>query len=203
MANRRPLVLVAGEPTELPDNDVPVAKIGGLVVPLSSGYVLAQTATTVTAGPSSAAEVTLFTYALPAGLVAAGDVIRVILDGDLLQNTAAAQTITPRFKFGATTVFDGNTPTFTAAATRRKWHAEVEAVIGSTAEQRWKGSFNLSQATSGAWTSLERNFSGAGITTEDTTAAKNIVFTTQLSANHGSFDMKLFSAAVQFFRRAA
>lgn len=96
---------------------------------------------------NTTAETSLGTLAVPTS-VAAGDVVRALFVGDLLNNTAGAVTFKFRLYLGTTLLFDGNASSQAQSATRRQWRFEAEALIVTPASDQRTNGFAVIGTTS-------------------------------------------------------
>lgn len=161
------------------------------------------------AGPSNTTtETALASLTLPGGIVAVGDLLRVVAAGDSLNNTGANVGHTMRFKLGGTTMATSNNVNVATNADRRKWFLIadliIEAVGGSPAE-RAAGFHIWSGAGSTGWV-LGTGFLGgvfSGVATEDLSTDKSVAVTVALGTASASADMIAKFASLTLLRKAA
>lgn len=144
-------------------------------------------------------EQTLASLTLPGGLVAAGDIVKLICFGDLLNNSGSSITYTPKVKIGATTVLTGGASTVTASATRRSWKLEVECMVAATNAERVIGKLTFGGLLTSTFSNggLLSRWDGYGTAAEDLTADAAFVFTNQMGTANASADMILHAAYLQ------
>lgn len=85
--------------------------------------------TTVDGAVDGTAETTVFTYSVPAGTVVAGDVLRLVLWGTVLNNSAANAAWLFRVKIGGTNYIVDSGASLATNTLRHAWRTEVEIVI--------------------------------------------------------------------------
>lgn len=153
---------------------------------------------------SSAAEQTLATLVLPAGVIAVGDTVRFVAMGDQLNNSGSDVTYTWRFKIGTTTVMSTGTALAAATGTtRRKWHLTADIIFPTTTSQRVAASLIGSSFTSNNWGLLTTLISAAGYGTaaEDTASPLNIIVTCQLGTSVSTADVVLHGAYLELVKK--
>lgn len=153
--------------------------------------VLTQSVTDQTV-TNSTAEASFFSYSVPGNTLGTNKMIRVTIMGEYAY--AVGNSITLRFKYGATTIsaVSGISAANVNAATKG-WVLRVYLVAkNATNSQKgwWKGDGGEAEKASDEQGSFEHNeeFSmhGMGTATEDSTAAKTLDFTAQWSAASAS-----------------
>lgn len=151
-------------------------------------------------------ETTLYTKSIGAGHMSTdrwliGDVV-----GDFLNSSGGGLGVTFRIKFGATTLVDTNTLTIASNAARQPFAIHFEIVnLGATNSQWLDGYLKLSTNSSGtAFTTGLGNSTTAnpfwpmaGSAAEDTTAAKTLTVTAQLSSTSASLSCRKKAALLR------
>lgn len=74
---------------------------------------------------TTAAETSLYSFSVPAGILGTNKTLRLRLWGDYLQNNGAARTLNVKIKLGATTLYDDTTAVITASASRHPFDFEI------------------------------------------------------------------------------
>lgn len=128
---------------------------------------------------NSAVETTLYTYSVAGGTLSTNKILRVVVSGTYLNNSAANRTVTIRLKYGATTMIavatgniatNANTGTFT--------YTFLLMAHGSTAVQQ---AYLVGVHETGA--SAKVVITDGGVAAIDSTATQSLVVTAQLSAS--------------------
>lgn len=141
------------------------------------------------------------TLSIAAGDMSTNKTLRLRAQIEFMNNSGANPTFTIRLKFGATTIFTMTTAALAAAVNANKGHFWVEADIVNieddavqTASIHAAYSPVTAAGTTGtvvsSWTDHED-------LTEDTSAAKDLKLTAQMSTAHANFEVKLKSALVE------
>jgi hypothetical protein len=96
---------------------------------------------------NTTSEVTIYTFAVPANTLGTDKVLRLEVQGDLLNNTGATVTWTIRVKWGGTTIASFAPTNVTTSAARRAWWLSVKLAAGNaTNVQRAMTRIDLSEA---------------------------------------------------------
>lgn len=148
----------------------------------------------------SSAETTLATLTLPAGTVAAGDVLRLVFIVDTLNSSGSSVNHTWRLKLGATTLFASGAISHASTATRRQVRLMADLVIASTAAQ-----IAFSEVVGYLSGGLVGSYPQGAYTaaTEDTTVAKNFLVTVQMGTAHLNAEVVLRAASLQLMKKVA
>lgn len=165
--------------------------------------VLASTVSDVSVS-NSASEGDLVNLMLPAGIVSAGDMARLTVSGDSLQNTGANVDFTYRFKLGSTTVLATAVVALTATAARRTWRCTVDIVFISTSSERVSGAFTGSGGQTDTWKSGATTFpsiaTGYGTAVENTASALAVKLTVQMGTASVNADSVAHHAVLELVK---
>lgn len=161
---------------------------------------------------SSAAETDLYSKSILAGHLSSDRMLRLTLLGDYLNNSGSTQTITLRFKYGATTMF-GDVASVATGANRYPLLIVAHiAVLGATNSQWLAGSIALGSPLAGSVAGRgdidggmdpNANWSGSslfafdGSAAEDSTAAKTLAVTAQHGASNANLSIRKHYAALE------
>ena len=125
-------------------------------------------------------EVSLYSFAIPANELGATGGVRLLLAGDLLDQSVTGATLTLRVKLGATTVLTIGPFDLGSNANRREWTWDILFLNVSATSQDWVSRLFIVRGD------LVATFERANIDTptssEDTTSARTIDVTAQYSA---------------------
>lgn len=172
---------------------------GGDPVPLALGVQDRQV--TLQTVSNTAVETTVYTFAVPAGLLGTNRTLKLSLIGDQLQNSGASDKVyTIKVKYGATTIFNAALLNVVTGAGRTPLIVDVELTgANATNAQRAKGFAWTSSlgAISGQANSQNDGTSNTTVqyavhTTiaEDSTAIKNLVVTFTMSVAAVTMEMR-------------
>lgn len=170
--------ILVGDGTDL--NSVSVSGDATLssagVVTLSSSFekLLYKSTTAITIN-NDASETTIVSYSVPGGTLSTGNYLMVTVEGSWLNNTGSNATITMSLKFGATTVASAGTGNVATNANTKHYRAVATLVAQGATNSQWGGIYQSPNATASA--------SDDGTAAEDSTGAKTLVITAQLSTN--------------------
>ena len=146
----------------------------------------------------------LVSLTIPAGVVAAGDMVRITVGGDSLQNSGANVDYTYRFKLGATTVLATAVVAVTATASRRNWRCVVEIVFVTAASERVSAAFSGSGGQTDTWKSGATTFpsgaTGYGTAAVDTASAVVAKLTVQMGTANANADAVAHHAIMELIR---
>lgn len=148
---------------------------------------------------NSAAETSIFSGTIPANTLGTSGAVRVILSGQVLNDSGASQGYTLRVKYGATTMYAdaSNTTIIGNSSTRRTWRMEFTLFSdGTTGTQRVEGLIGPFGAAAAATTGYGDLAASAsinpvpigGTSSEDSTADKTLDITIQLTTANASFE---------------
>ncbi len=107
----------------------------------TTGVLFASGSTTAVID-NSAAETSIFSGTIPAGTLGTSGAVRVVLTGQVLNDSGSGQGFTLRVKYGGTTMYAdaSNATIFGNSATRRAWRMEFTLFSdGTTSSQRVEG----------------------------------------------------------------
>lgn len=182
-----------------------VYRAGGTDVPVADGGTGASTAAAartnlgvlevvdeshadVVSGPSSVAENTLASLAIPT-TVGVGDVLEFVAFGELVNNSGSTVNNVFRFKIGTTTVLATGNVASATGATVRPWAVTFRVTVVSTTAERVVGIITVpgGAAAAGSFpTATALQLAGHGSAAEDLTVAKNAILTVQGDQNHAN-----------------
>ena len=150
------------------------------------GWVL-DTDHSTTFVENSTSETTLRTLSVPAGVVAAGDILRVVLGGFRLNASGGSVNYTYRFKIGATTAIAMAALSQSNNANNRKWAFLIDIFVGATvsAQKVVLHTINSGPTTSAGGYGGDSG-AGYGSAAEDLSSAIDLTFTGQMGTAHAS-----------------
>ena len=162
-----------------------------VILPTPSHSLLNEAHATTTIA-NTTTETDLYSFALPTNL-AAGDILRLSLRGDYLNNTGSGQGLTIKVKIGATTAITlaSSGTQFGTGTDRRDWHADVLIACEGTAAQRVYTSVVVGMNTAAAINAGSTFAMGneTGSATEDTTSAKTLAVTATLTTASANLEV--------------
>lgn len=140
-----------------------------------------------------------------AGVLGTDRMLRAVLIGDYLNNSGANRTFTLKVKLGATTLFQDDSVSLTAGATRRPWRIEFElANLGAPNSQFLFGKVDLginTAPTTGIGDLYTNDMNGpwgtSGTAAVDTSSAQALAVTVTHSAADANLSMRLKYAVVE------
>jgi len=144
------------------------------------------TSTTTVANTTN--ETTIYTGAVPANSMSAGNIIKLYLDG-IVSTVSAADTVTVKIKLGGATI--STTTSAGAVLTNDCWHgAGVSTVreIGASGSLAWHFDIDFKGVNSEA----------CGIAAADTTAAANITVTVQWNNAKAGNTISLYQGFLEY-----
>ena len=145
----------------------------------------------------------LFTYTIPAGTLKAGDVLRLSLWGDCLNNSAASRIYTNYLKLAGTTIITAAMATAAASATRRNWFVDAllsVRVAASDTQCYMSTVFSAAVASGTAGANLDRKTGIGAATTDFTSADRTITYNVVHATNHASLDQRALGGALVLFK---
>ena len=155
---------------------------------------------------NSVTETTIYTHSVAANALGANGSLRVVLAGDLVNNSGSDRSATLKISFGGTTFYQDalNAAGLVNAANRRAWLIDfILQNANATNSQHLNGLFTIGRSTApttgiGSIGTLASyfvaNFGSDGSNpTIDTTSAQTLTVTITLSFAHASFDWRLKS----------
>lgn len=158
----------------------------------------------VTAGPfnTTVAEQTLASLTLPAGAVAAGDVVRLSVWVEMFNQSGSATTFQLKGKIGATTACDTSTAaSLNSAATRLGGMVTLEIMVESTTAQRAMLNGTLARGSANTSANGGLIFGKYGTAAEDTSGAKTIALTCTMGASHASVECVAYAASLTILKK--
>jgi hypothetical protein len=146
---------------------------------------------TVSVGPSSTTETTIYSHAIAAGEPQLGDVYRLRMMGQVRNASGSSQTMIWRIKLGATTVITTESVTISNGPNGfRNWVLDVDIPILSATSQRMAATWLVSVPTlsnASTMSGVAGSWAGYSTATEDTSAPVTLEVTVQLGASNGSY----------------
>jgi hypothetical protein len=148
---------------------------------------------------NSAAETSVYSFAIPGNTIGINQAVRLTLLGDFLNNTGGNQTFLIKVKFGGTTVLTTpNTLTLTTSANRPTSNLSVLIQnLGATNSQLANGSFMSGPGGNGVMGNPlvdVGEFQGLAI---DTTVNQTLQVTVTLGAANAALEYRLFGAVLE------
>lgn len=171
-----------GDVDNTSDADKPVSTAQATAIALvGRSFIEDATVADVTDIVNTTTEKTAASLTLVGGSVAAGDVVRLVVIGDLLNNSGGAVLYTFRCKIGTTTALATAAGSFASNANRRKVRIEFEILMETATAQRCSGTMHvgLSGSTFAAFQSANSAV-GYGTAAENTATDKAIALTVQM-----------------------
>lgn len=168
--------------------------------------VLNRATTLVAVGAGVSTEGTLYSYSLPGGTMAVDSALRLTVLGRWNSQSAGANTITFRIKFGGTTIYQGDSPSYSGAGQPIGAFVldMMLANMGATNAQNMAGVIGLSRssATTGLGALLSPAAASVAIATSadaaiDTTSTQTLALTAQHSLGNGNNTIWLRSAILE------
>lgn len=162
---------------------------------------------------SDALENTIITKSIPGGTIGTSGVLRLTALGDYLNNSGVVRTLTPRVKFGGTTLWGSVSADIAVSANRRSFRlvCELSSVL-ATNVQFMAGLLQLGPAGSGAnggfqgdatdgalaaAESLVMPIASSGTVAIDTTSAQTLLVSVQHSASDPNLSLRLHSHMIE------
>jgi hypothetical protein len=152
---------------------------------------------------NSTTETTAATLAIPTS-VAAGDLLRATLIGDILNNSGGAASYTFRLKIGATTILTSQSASQATSTNRRQWGFVVTLDVVTPASSALLGVIGgVSNSSASAWvlTSTLQGGSGWAASSVDLTTGPNLLLTVQSDTANASTDARLGMATFEIAKR--
>lgn len=172
----------------------------------SNAVIVLDREVTQQAVNTTTAETTVFTYTVPANIMSTNRILRFTMGFDYLMNSGTP-IATLRIKFGATTLFAGNTLAFGSSSNRRPgWITLLVFNQDSAAVQAMSGLYVLNSSglpTTGFGDISDDEMDGGGIgpvsgsATEDTTATKDFVVTVQMDVSNPVVEFRKRGAVLE------
>ena len=164
----------------------------------STGILFTSGSTTAVID-NSAAETSVFSGTIPGGTLGTSGAVRVILTGQILQDSGSGQGFTLRVKLGSTTMYAdaSNSTIFGSNANRRTWRMEFTIFAdGSASAQRFEGLVGPFTAAAGTTSGIGDLAASVGLAavaiggtaTEDSTADRTFEVTIQLTAANANYE---------------
>ncbi len=157
---------------KLPTNFFTVSRQRLVGTNLAAGY---------TAVSNTTSDTTVASLDIPAGAVAAGDVMVFECGGTLLNNSGGSVNHTFRLKVGATTVLTTPALSISTNASDREWHLRATIMFPTTSTQKVSGLFTYALPDTANWGGGGGGGTapGYGTAAESTTTAVTVAFTLQ------------------------
>ena len=141
---------------------------------------------TTTTVVNTVTETEIASLEIPQGDLVAGQMYRLSLWGDYLNNSGAPRQITIRVKLNGTTALTAVIASINAGANRRKWHLDIEVLGETTAVQRVGAFWRMSDQTADTMSvhaNSARQATGYNTGAQDTNAG---VIDVSVTAQHGT-----------------
>lgn len=149
-------------------------------------------------------ETDLYSVSIPVGALSiVGFKLRMKITGDILNNSAGAQTVVLKAYFDDTAMLTTKAISLAQSANRRKMEIEVEVIAETASAQRASGLLHISEPSTDTWATDESsgiNATGYGTAAEATTAAKNLKVTATLGAADAAFEITAKMGHVELLR---
>lgn len=161
---------------------LPVANGGTGSATAAYSNLLYQSSVSLTQNIANTSKNALITKAIAGGTLSTGNVIKIHMEGTWTNANSAVPTNTLTVDYGATTVFSTVLTAGTGTSTYNFiWDVYIYAT-GATGTQTTKGIYNSLIVNTGTIATLTGHSAEATATsTEDSTASKNVIVSTQLS----------------------
>lgn len=177
----------------------------GLKWTTARSYVLAESHADVSV-VNSTTETAVVDLTLPAGVVAAGDHLRLVVWGDMLNNSGSAVNLTNKMKFGTTTVHSMAAISVAASANRRSISLVWDILVESTTAERCMLTSFFGSASSATWPTggtagLVPQLSIYGTAAEDTSSTKAVQYTAQLGTAVATADVVIHGAVLELIKK--
>lgn len=153
---------------------------------------------------SSTAEVTMASLAVPT-TVEAGDLLRFIVYGELLNNTGGNVNYLFKFYLGATSLAYANKSIQTTAGIfRRRWRAEMEVAVISTVSEECGVFLSVGDmAATPVLTNVTLDGVGSFTAAEDLTVGKNAKLTVAIGQADANADCISRFSTLEIIKRAS
>ncbi|MCX6020583.1 MAG: carboxypeptidase-like regulatory domain-containing protein [Chloroflexi bacterium] len=142
--------------------------------------VLARSVVDVAIG-TTAAETTVISQSVPAGILGTTRTVKVTIEGDYVNNTGGNQSLLWKLKLGATTVVNSSSGSINLATGGNTRPFIVEATITNRNSANAQYGYLAVKNRADATTNLEIDLLSTGTASEDTSSAKTLVVTVQHS----------------------
>lgn len=155
---------------------------------------------TSTAGVSSTAENTLFTYTIPANVLAPYKALRLTLFGDIKNTTGGAVTFFWRVKLGGTSFFTVGAISVATGVDRGTFKLECFIESFGASAQKTSGHLHLNDATSNAVAGTAQDLpytAQSDSLAQDTTTALALIMTGQMDTSSANAEMRVKSGTVE------
>lgn len=154
---------------------------------------------------NDAAETSMYSFSIPAGVLGATGGVRLTLSGDMLKNAAAG--VIFRIKLGGTTIFTSDSWTSGVTSDRYGWMIQAMFLNSAADAQKWNAwaQFISNAATwpQRAGAATDKNFlAGQGSSAEDTAGALTLGVTVDWSIAHASLSCRKEMALLELIPAA-
>lgn len=174
---------------QIVDKRVTVSPHGAILASKTSDTTVSNTTT----------ETILATFTVPAGLLAAGDMVRTELEGTYINNSGAGMSFSFPLQFGASNIASGLIVTTTSASTGR-WKADALLGVESTTAQRIGSAVHFNQPGSNAINLFFHGLYGSTTTAENTATAKAFEWRGKMSVAHANGNIIAKAGFLQIFK---
>lgn len=96
---------------------------------------------------SSTTRTAVYSFEVPANTLDTGNILRLTLDGEVLQNSGGSRTLTLDVSWGGTIVWESTLASFAASATLKPMKIRVDIAIASASAQYMNGHVDMINAT--------------------------------------------------------
>jgi hypothetical protein len=168
---------------------MPKRLLGRLNPGLTTGVVILDRDVTQAEVVSTVTETTVYTYSVPGGTLGTTKMLRLTLQGDVLNNTGVNRTNTVRVKYGGTTLAVFDAVALSTSASRRALYLSTVLAAQNATNAQTSFAWLVQGADVGVTGADGQDTSGTGPTyamhnavAEDSTTALAFVVTFELSA---------------------
>ena len=181
----------------------------GTTATISANSRVLSTITTNADVTNTAAETTLATISIPANILGTGNIVRITLFGNWEANSGST-TVTIRFKYGTTTMYQDTTSSLGATASVAGWaaHLFLSADAGATNDQDLIGQF-VQGPRAAVTTGFGDIAAAGGISTivggdaaENSTGTLNFTMTVQWATGNSAYHWRLISGVAEILTAA-
>lgn len=150
---------------------------------------------------NTTSETVVATVAVPT-TVEAGDLLRFVAVGDMLNNTGGGVNFTFKSILGATTVLTTPATSLATGANRRQWRLSGEVLANATNDERLNFNLFITNAASTGWVGgAGAQFQARGTATEDLTAGKNLQLSVTMGTASASADFVCHESWLELVKR--
>lgn len=145
---------------------------------------------------SSTTRTAVYSFQVPANTLDTGNILRLTLDGEVLQNSGGSREMRIDVSWGGTIIWDGALTSFAASATLKPMKIRVDLAVASASAQYMNGHIDMTDATAttvgygdlGAGNNLQLNSSIASASlAEDITTPLTLAVFFTFNFSHADF----------------